>query len=150
MIFETNGLSSTKTVSIKPNSERIVNLSDLVINNPKLWWPNGYGKANLYDGKFSFVKGKTDTLDQENIKFGIRNIQIVWNEHTQSAKILVNGQKIFIKGGNWIISDALLRLSSTRYDNEVRFHRDMNLNLIRIWGGALLERPEFYNACDKY
>ncbi|WP_315822898.1 glycoside hydrolase family 2 TIM barrel-domain containing protein [Paraflavitalea speifideaquila] len=26
----------------------------------------------------------------------------------------------------------------------------MNLNLIRIWGGALLERPEFYKACDKY
>jgi hypothetical protein len=26
----------------------------------------------------------------------------------------------------------------------------MNLNLIRVWGGGLLERPEFYQACDKY
>uniref|UniRef100_UPI00240FD668 glycoside hydrolase family 2 TIM barrel-domain containing protein n=1 Tax=Listeria monocytogenes TaxID=1639 RepID=UPI00240FD668 len=25
-----------------------------------------------------------------------------------------------------------------------------NLNLMRIWGGALVERPEFYQACDKY
>ncbi len=84
------------------------------------------------------------------LQFGIRDIQTVWDDRTQSAKILVNGQKIFIKGGNWIISDALLRLSSERYDHEIRFHRDMNLNLIRIWGGALLERPEFYEACDKY
>ncbi len=26
----------------------------------------------------------------------------------------------------------------------------MNLNLIRVWGGALTERPEFYEACDRY
>jgi len=26
----------------------------------------------------------------------------------------------------------------------------MNLRMIRVWGGALLERPEFYQACDKY
>ena len=62
----------------------------------------------------------------------------------------VNGQKIFIKGGNWIISDAMLRFTPERYDAEIRYHRDMNLNLIRIWGGALVERPEFYEACDRY
>ncbi|XHR96847.1 glycoside hydrolase family 2 TIM barrel-domain containing protein [Mucilaginibacter sp. UC70_90] len=44
----------------------------------------------------------------------------------------------------------MLRFSDARYDAEVRFHRDMNLNLIRVWGGALIERPEFYEACDKY
>jgi hypothetical protein len=44
----------------------------------------------------------------------------------------------------------MLRFSDARYDAEARFHRDMNLNLIRVWGGAITERPEFYNACDKY
>jgi beta-galactosidase/beta-glucuronidase len=44
----------------------------------------------------------------------------------------------------------MLRFSKERYDAEIRYHRDMNLNLIRIWGGALVERPEFYEACDKY
>lgn len=44
----------------------------------------------------------------------------------------------------------MLRFSKARYDAEIRFHRDMNLNLIRIWGGALPERPEFYEACDRY
>jgi hypothetical protein len=26
----------------------------------------------------------------------------------------------------------------------------MNLRMIRVWGGALLERPAFYDACDEY
>jgi len=48
------------------------------------------------------------------------------------------------------VSDEMLRFSNARYDAEVRFHHDMNLNLIRVWGGALVERPEFYAACDRY
>jgi hypothetical protein len=44
----------------------------------------------------------------------------------------------------------LLRLSPERYRAEVRFHAEMNLRMIRVWGGALLERPEFYDACDEY
>jgi len=44
----------------------------------------------------------------------------------------------------------MLRFTKDRYDAEVRYHRDMNLNLIRVWGGGLTERPEFYDACDKY
>ena len=90
------------------------------------------------------------TSDEENLNFGIREITTDWNPFTRSRQIYVNGQKIFIKGGNWIISDALLRFSPQRYDAEIRMHRDMNLNNLRIWGGAITERPEFYNACDKY
>ena len=32
---------------------------------------------------------------------------------------------------------------------EVRMHRDMGLNLIRVWGGGIAERPEFYDAADE-
>ena len=45
---------------------------------------------------------------------------------------------------------AMLRLSPERYEAEVRMHAQMNMNMIRIWGGAMPERPEFYEACDKY
>ncbi len=44
----------------------------------------------------------------------------------------------------------LLRLSRERYEAEVRMHAEMNMNMIRVWGGGLTERPEFYDACDKY
>lgn len=32
----------------------------------------------------------------------------------------------------------------------MRFHADMGLNMVRVWGGALAERPEFYAACDEH
>lgn len=60
----------------------------------------------------------------------------------------VNGQPIFIRGGNWILSDGLLRLSRKRYKTDIKFHADMNFNMIRCWGGGLAERPEFYHYCD--
>ncbi len=139
-----------KEVSLQPGSTTKVQLPDFEMKNPELWWPNGYGNQPLYKLKFRFIDKDGQLMDENDITTGIREIQTGWNGRTQSREVLVNGQKIFIKGGNWIASDAMLRFSPERYDAEVRFHRDMNLNLIRIWGGGLTERPEFYNACDKY
>ncbi|MGM9476703.1 glycoside hydrolase family 2 protein [Pedobacter sp. GSP4] len=138
-----------QTATIAANKTTTVKLPDLVLEDPKLWWPSGYGAQNLYDLKIDFISAN-QALDQEQLKVGVRQIDNKWNEQTKSMGAFVNGQKIFIKGGNWIISDAMLRFSDARYDAEVRYHKDMNLNLIRIWGGAILERPEFYKACDKY
>lgn len=148
--YDIAGATISKNVTLKPNSTTTVQLADYTLQNPKLWWPSGYGPQNLYNVKVKFVIGGKTVSDQKTLKVGVREIQSSWNEHTGSRQIAVNGQKIFIKGGNWILSDAMLRLSDMRYDAEVRFHRDMNLNLIRIWGGAMIERPEFYDACDKY
>jgi hypothetical protein len=150
LILKVAGTFVSKNISLKPKSISKVDLPNLNVNEPKLWWPNGYGDQNLYNAVFSFKDIKGKLIDSESHSVGIREIQTEWNPHTQSMQIGVNGQKIFIKGGNWIISDAMLRFSKERYDSEIRFHRDMNLNLIRIWGGALTERPEFYEACDKY
>lgn len=147
--YQIAGKTVSKTVSIAANKTAEITFVDLAMENPKLWWPSGYGKQDLYRVNIKFLTG-SQVLDQENLKIGIRQIDNIWNERTQSMGAYVNGQKIFIKGGNWIISDAMLRFSDARYDAEVRYHKDMNLNLIRIWGGAILERPEFYNACDKY
>ncbi|HEX3009834.1 MAG TPA: beta-glycosidase, partial [Bacteroidales bacterium] len=148
--FTMNGQVVKQTVTLKAKSTTEVELPDLKLDNPKLWWPNGYGDPYLYAAKFEFLDGNNGLCDVENLNVGVREIQNRWNDHTRSMQVHVNGQKIFIKGGNWIISDAMLRFTDARYDAEIRFHRDMNLNLIRIWGGALTERPEFYNACDKY
>jgi mannosylglycoprotein endo-beta-mannosidase len=144
-----DGAKISKEVSIQPNSTIEIKLADHTLNNPKLWWPNGYGEQYLYDFEMKFVQnGKIS--DTEALKVGVREIHADWNITTKSKQISVNGQRVFIKGGNWIISDAMLRFSDERYNAEVRFHRDMNLNLLRIWGGALTERPEFYEACDQY
>lgn len=139
----------SKKVTLAPKATTTTTLPVLSLENPKLWWPHGYGDQYLYPSELQFLtNGKLS--DNEEIKVGVREIQTEWNSLTRSKQVSVNGQKIFIKGANWIISDAMLRFSKERYNAEIRFHRDMNLNLIRIWGGALTERPEFYEACDQY
>ncbi len=150
LVCEVDGNKVEKQVTLTSGKTSLIELPGLVLKNPKLWWPNGYGEQPLYTVAMKFLKDGKQLSDEEDIVTGIREIQHVWNDHTRSMEIHVNGQKIFIKGGNWIISDAMLRFSTERYDAEVRYHRDMNLNLIRVWGGALPERPEFYDACNKY
>ena len=148
--YTLDGQVVSKEVLLQPKSAVEVHMPDHTLANPKLWWPNGYGSQALYAMAFQFMSSDRSILDEEGVTIGIREIQTRWNVQTRSREVLVNGQKIFIKGGNWVTSDAMLRLSKTRYEAEVRFQRDMNLNLIRIWGGGITERPEFYDACDKY
>jgi mannosylglycoprotein endo-beta-mannosidase len=148
--FQIEGQTIKQPVTIDPGSTKEVKFPVFQLNNPRLWWPNGYGAQNLYTIRFQFLEDGQTVSDEEQVTAGIREITTTWNEITRSKQVAVNGQKIFIKGGNWIISDAMLRFSDQRYDAEIRYHRDMNLNLIRVWGGALIERPEFYTACDRY
>ena len=148
--FSIDKIKQTQQVSLPAHSLKEIRLPFLSLPHPKLWWPNGYGESYLYPVAVVFKNESGLVLDEDHLKTGLRELGSVWNDHTRSMQISVNGQKIFIKGGNWIISDELLRFSPARYDAEIRFHRDMNLNLIRVWGGALTERPEFYEACDKY
>ena len=148
--YELQGETISIPVTLQPHSKLEVRLPDHSLPNPALWWPNGYGPQSLYHTDIVFVSDAKAIYDKEPLDFGVRQITTSWNTVTRSRQTWVNGQPVFIKGGNWIVSDELLRFSPERYDAEVRFHRDMNLNLIRVWGGGLTERPEFYQACDKY
>jgi mannosylglycoprotein endo-beta-mannosidase len=148
--YNLDGKPVSRRVTLKAGETAEVKLADYALKNPKLWWPNGYGPQNLYHLNLQFITAANKVSDQKNIEVGVRQLTTEWNSKASGRQVNVNGQRIFIKGGNWIISDELLRFSKARYDAEVRFHRDMNLNLIRVWGGALTERPEFYEACDRY
>ena len=124
-------------------------MNPLAVKNPRLWWPNGIGEQPLYDMNLSFEIGN-QVSDRERLRYGIREITSDKCPDNGGRRFFVNGQKIYVTGGNYINSDWLLRLSPERYRDEVRFHAEMNLRMIRVWGGALVERPEFYNACDEF
>ncbi len=136
-------------VSVKKGETVKVEFPEIRFENPKLWWPNGMGTPDLYRLELRFEQNGTVT-DAEKLNFGIRQTDNYFDKTVGGRVFLINGQKVFIKGGNWIASDAMLRLSAERYDAEVKMHAQMNMNMIRIWGGSMPERPEFYDACDKY
>lgn len=146
--FGTN--NEKKKIKLEPLSSAVITFAEIKQTDPKIWWPNGIGQPSLYSAAITF-QGKNDKFfDREDISFGFRETGSYFEEKTGSRVFTVNGQKIFIKGGNWIASDAMLRLNPERYEAEVKMHADMNMNMIRVWGGSITERPEFYDACDKY
>ena len=59
----------TKTVVFAPAS-----FPQLVVHQPRLWWPNGYGKPELYHVHLTFVTGDNNTSDGQTVQFGIREM----------------------------------------------------------------------------
>ncbi|HQG77813.1 MAG TPA: glycoside hydrolase family 2 TIM barrel-domain containing protein [Bacteroidales bacterium] len=147
---EFKGYVNKVKVILPPWEEKNVTIGSIKVEDPELWWPNGMGDQPLYRMKIDFLQTDGTLLDSETVTFGIRETSNTFDEKIKGQVFKVNGQKVFIKGGNWIASDALMRLSKERYEAEVRMHAGMNMNMIRVWGGGLTERPEFYDACDKY
>jgi len=61
-----------------PLGETVVTLAparfaQLRVANPRLWWPNGYGKPELYHLKLAF-SGADGESDSTRLRFGIREI----------------------------------------------------------------------------
>lgn len=140
----------TQHLSI-PSGNRVQHtFPQLFFYKPNLWWPNGMGRQALYNVTITVdVKGHGES-DSWSHMHGFRKIESYIDSATGGRLFKVNGQPIFIRGGNWILSDGLLRLSKKRYQTDIKFHADMNFNMIRCWGGGLAERPEFYHYCDIY
>jgi len=140
-----------KAVTLKPGETQVVTFTAadtpvLRINNPKLWWPNGYGDPNLYTCRFEFRTG-AKISDQKTVTFGIKKYTYVMKDDLLTFHI--NGSPIFLKGGNWGMAEYLLRCKTSDYDTRVRLHKEMNFNAIRNWMGMTPDEA-FYAACDKY
>jgi beta-galactosidase/beta-glucuronidase len=120
--------------------------SQLKIQHPLLWWPNGYGDPNLYTCTIKYTIGG-QVSDSTRLQFGIR--QYSYDTAGGVLHLSINGEKVFVRGGNWGMSEYLLRCRGSEYDLKVKLHRDMNLNMIRNWIGSVTDE-ELYDACDKY
>ncbi|EFJ38871.1 hypothetical protein SELMODRAFT_164536 [Selaginella moellendorffii] len=146
--FSVEGVQS-QPLEIVSGATTLCSFEPLYFYKPRLWWPNGMGEQALYQVEISLEVNENGESDSWSHNFGFRKIDSFLDPVTKSRHFQVNGQPVFIRGGNWIVSDGLLRLSKERYETDVNFHADTNMNMIRVWGGALAERPEFYDACDK-
>ncbi|MCX2574133.1 glycoside hydrolase family 2 protein [Pedobacter sandarakinus] len=126
-------------------------VEQFVVNNPKLWWPNGYGNPDLYSCKLSATVDGVIS-DTKEVDFGIRSYEYRYERNIAGYPVMnfyINGQKLFIKGGNWGMSEYLLRCDPKEYELKVKLHKDLNYNMIRLWTGCVTD-DAFYESCDKY
>ena len=130
--------SKTKT---KDNKNHIY----LDIENPKLWWPNGYGEQPLYTVEVK-LKNKDVELDSKKFRIGLRTIKInrQRDEWGESFEFVVNGKDIFAMGANYIPEDSILaRCSRERTEYLIKSCVEANFNMIRVWGGEFILRTTF-------
>lgn len=130
-----------------------VNFVELLLEVPKpeLWWPNGYGEQPLYALKVATV-AEGITVEQEPLQIGIRTVELDQTPEFDGRRfaLVVNGVRIFSKGGNWIPADSIYaRVTQEKYDALVRDAREANFSMLRIWGGGRYEPDCFYAACDR-
>jgi len=141
--------NSSQTVNYDKNQFPLLN-----IKNPKLWWPNGYGgKADgsqyLYSCSIQFDVNGTTRSDEVTKNFGIRKITSDTTSINGPLRIYINDVPILLKGGNWGMSDYMLKVRGKDYDTRIRLHKEMNFNVIRNWTGEVTDEA-FYDYCDKY
>jgi len=145
----------TQSISIAANGASVIDLnadkvSQLLIRQPHLWWPNGYGRANLYRIRLQYANAN-GIADDTTFVFGIRTVssQATTVKGFVRRDFYVNGKRVNLVGGAWV-PDLMVNRDSARYDYEMHLCRNANVNLVRIWGGGVTPPDAFWNAADKY
>jgi hypothetical protein len=145
----------TKNVSVESRAVTKIELNtdntgELALNKPHIWWPNGYGKPDLYRLQLQYT-GKNGLSDDTTIIFGIRTVssKAVDVKGSLRRDFYVNGRRVHLTGGAWV-PDFMLNRDSLRYDYELHLCRNANINLVRIWGGGVTPCDEFFEAADRY
>ena len=128
-------------VSLAAGEEKTVvfdvkDFPQLKMENPRLWWPKGYGAPNLYDANFTF-KVDDKVSDAKDFKVGIR--QMTFNEDNHILSLFINGRRFIGRGGNWGFGESNLNYRGREYDIAVTYHADMNF--IMIWQDFWLANP---------
>jgi beta-mannosidase len=121
-------------------------LLDVTVGAPRLWWPNGYGEAFLYD--------LTVTLGGHSVRkrLGLRRLSVVNRKDRAGVSMTfrVNGVDVFCKGANWIPSDAMPGLETREsLAHLLGSAAWANMNMLRVWGGGRYESDDFYDLCDE-
>ena len=95
----------------------------------------------MYDGEV--------LSDETSTTFGIREI-VATRETPDSSKLfVVNGKPIFVRGSNWI-PEAMLKDNDKRMAAVLRMSAQCGFNLLRLWGGGIVESDYFHQLCDEY
>jgi beta-mannosidase len=120
----------------------------------ELWYPNLSGDQPLYDLTIELKDKKGTTLDSAKRSVGFK--KVVWKQCKDSPKAAdpwicaVNGKEIFLQGVNWTpIRPNFADVPDSEYRKRLELYKIMGLNILRVWGGAYLEKHCFYEICDE-
>jgi beta-mannosidase len=138
-----------QAVQLVPGANQIA--VPILIANPKLWYPNGYGAQDRYQFSAVIRVGR-DVAANASLKTGLRSIELR-RERTKTGKsfeFVVNGIPVFAKGADVIPFDSFPnRVTPAIHRQILEAARDAHMNMVREWGGGYYESDDFYDICDE-
>lgn len=129
----------------------------LGVENPRLWWPNGAGAQPLYQAVVRVYAGQAaDAVlsDEHEQGFGIRQLEVEANDGASPGArpyvLRVNGKRVYLQGWNWVPMDVLYGVERPeKLARLLGLAKQAGVNLLRVWGGGLIEKQSFYDQCDR-
>jgi beta-mannosidase len=126
---------------------------NIVMKKPVIWHPWDMGKPNLYELDVTLYEGDTQT-DAIKGLIGLREIEMERNQGSPKGTLdwtfVVNGEREYIRGANWVPVDSLMgRVRDEDYEELIKMAKEAHINMFRVWGGGLREKRAFYDRCSR-
>lgn len=123
--------------------------ASITIQNPQLWYPHTYGGQPLYT-----VTVRLPKKDSRSQSIGLRRLNLLQhplrNAEGKSFLFEINNVRTFAGGSCWIPGDFMLpRMTRQRYSDWLKLAKSGNQNMIRVWGGGIVESDDFFDICDR-
>ncbi|MCX6225274.1 MAG: hypothetical protein NTV01_11100 [Bacteroidia bacterium] len=154
---------SGNRVLVKEGSFENGSLSKVAgLNNPKLWWPHDQGDPYLYNLQFQLFDRNGKLIQTMESPVGFRRVKLVLNTGAgdpptfPKSRIVppfqmeINGRRIFCKGTNWVNPEVFPGIiTAQRYEELIDRAVEVNFNIFRVWGGGIVNKESFFDACDR-
>ena len=126
----------------------------LTVRDAAFWWPRGMGEPALYDAKIEVRAADGRILAAHTERIGLRTIELERDDVYGAERpgrflFKVNGEPLYVRGSNWVPLDALHGRDGDRLLPTLEMFKDLNCNMIRVWGGGVYESDEFFDWCDE-
>jgi len=132
------------------------------VDQPVLWWPNTEGEAALYTSTVETLAADGQTAQTCTQRVGLRRIRLVMapgqfsrtgypaTQPPVPITFEVNGRPIFARGANWVCPEIFPGLlTAERYRGQLDLFVGAHFNLLRCWGGGIVNKTAFFEQCDE-
>jgi len=125
----------------------------ITLEKPKLWYPAGRGAQDMYQVQARLLR-HGEVMDTYDTRLGIRSVELRRSSLTDASGngefcFIVNGEKVFVMGTNWVPLDAFHSRDHLRLERALQMLPELHCNMVRCWGGNVYEDHAFFDFCDE-
>ncbi len=158
ILREGETVAETETDSVCCTAQAVLTLQD-----PALWYPAGYGDQPLYTVTAETLDPAGKVTETRMRRLGLRRSRLVmnagaWSEPSGMPRsrsdvpitLEINGRRLFGRGSNWVAPQIFpSEISREQLNDQLTLAKDANMNLLRVWGGAIVNTEDFFELCDE-